>query len=159
MNNTSLESGSKETIMALEWSSKLETNISEIDSQHKRLFFLINEMEALISNNQGKLTTKIKEIKESVSALEQYTLSHFLIEERVMEDNDYPDIENHKLLHNKFTDKITTVKEELLHGDLLKDEANLEIYLQGILKYLTTWLTNHIMVKDMEYKPFIRHTL
>jgi hemerythrin len=145
--------------MSVEWNSKFATNISEIDTQHKRLFFLLGELETLYNDNKGNLTGKSKEIKEAISALEQYTLSHFLIEERVMEDNDYPDLENHKLLHDKFTDKISDVKAEMLQGDLLINESKLDVYTQGLLKFLQTWLTNHIMIKDMEYKPFIRHTL
>lgn len=145
--------------MAVEWSDKFKTNITEIDTQHKRLFFLVGELEALYTDNKGQLTSKTKEIKSSISALEQYTLSHFLIEERVMEDNDYPDLEKHKLIHNKFTDKILQVKAEMMAGDLLSNESKLDDYIHGILKFLGTWLTHHIMVEDMDYKPYIRHTL
>lgn len=145
--------------MAAEWSEKLQTNITEIDTQHKRLFFLLGEFENLYNQNKGNLVSKTKEVKESISALEQYTLSHFLIEERVMEDNDFPDLENHIILHNKFSEKITEVKKEMVNGDLLTNEEKLDSYLQHLIKFLNTWLTNHIMVKDMEYKPYIRHTL
>lgn len=145
--------------MAAEWSEKLQTNIAEIDTQHKRLFFLLGEFENLYNQNKGNLVSKTKEVKESISALEQYTLSHFLIEERVMEDNDFPDLENHIILHNKFSEKITEVKKEMVNGDLLTNEEKLDSYLQHLIKFLNTWLTNHIMVKDMEYKPYIRHTL
>lgn len=145
--------------MGAEWSEKFETNISEIDTQHKRLFFLLGELEKLYDGNVGSLTTKVKEIKEAISNLEQYTLSHFLIEERVMEDNDYPDLENHIKLHDKFTDKITDVKREMLESDLLENEEKLDEYLKGLVKFLNTWLKNHIMIKDMDYKPYIRHAL
>ncbi|MCC5814711.1 MAG: hemerythrin family protein [Leptospira sp.] len=145
--------------MSIEWNNKFETNISEIDTQHKRLFFLLGEVENLYNNNKGNLSQKSKEIKEAISALEQYTLSHFLIEERVMEDNDYPDLENHKELHNKFTDKIFQGKEQMMTSDFFSDEAKVDDFLQHLIKFLNTWLTNHIMVKDMDYKPYIRHTL
>lgn len=143
--------------MSIEWTSKLETNISEIDTQHKRLFFLLGEVEKLYNENKGNLTQKSKEIKESISALEQYTLSHFLIEERVMEDNDYPDLENHKELHNKFTDRIAEVKEQMVSSSFFQDEEKVDASISHLIKFLNTWLTSHIMVKDMDYKPYIRH--
>jgi len=145
--------------MAAEWSERFETNITEIDTQHRKLFSLLANLETLYTENKGNLKGKASQIKSALSELEQYTLTHFLIEERVMEDNDYPDLENHKFLHDKFTNKIGEFKEQLLSNGILEDESRLDEYLSHLIKYLSTWLTNHIMIKDMDYKPYIRRVL
>lgn len=145
--------------MSIEWNSKYETNISEIDTQHRKLFELLNNLETLYLKNKGKLTENTKEIKKAISDLEQYTLSHFLIEERIMEDNDYPNLEDHKIQHNKFTEKINDLKNKLFHDGILEDESKLDSFLEDLVKYLKLWVSNHITIQDMDYKPYIRRVL
>jgi hemerythrin len=89
--------------------------------------------------------------------LEQYALSHFLIEERIMEENDYPDLENHRVFHDKFTDKILEIKKLFQDEYVINDESKLDELITTILTFLESWLINHIMVQDMDYKPFIKH--
>ena len=145
--------------MSVEWNDKYKTNITEVDTQHKRLFTLMQELETLHNNHKGSLVKNLPAVVHAVSELEQYTISHFLIEERIMEDNNYPDLENHKLLHDKFTDKIHEFKDFIKLKENLENESKLEENLEHILKYLGTWLTNNIMIKDMDYKPFIKRVL
>jgi|JI9StandDraft_1071089.scaffolds.fasta_scaffold582619_1 hemerythrin len=143
--------------MILEWNDKYKTNIIEIDTQHQRLFILLANLVNLYSNNKGKLVPNVNAIKKSISELEQYALSHFLIEERIMEENDYPDLENHKAVHDKFTDKILEIKKLFLDENVFSDESKLDDLIKTVLSFLEAWLINHIMVQDMEYKPFIKH--
>lgn len=63
--------------MIAHWDSKYETNISEIDSQHKKLFRLINNIETVYEENKHHLSGKSKVLLDAVSELEDYTLSHF----------------------------------------------------------------------------------
>jgi hemerythrin len=142
--------------MTTAWDSKYETNISEIDSQHKKLFRLINIIEEVYDQNKDHLTEKTKVLLEAISELEDYTLIHFLIEERGMELNQYPDLEAHTAQHTKFTDKILELKNRLNQGDLLSNEVQLEKFFKELLAYLRVWLTNHILKEDMNYKPFIK---
>jgi hemerythrin len=145
--------------MLANWDSKYETKISEIDSQHKQLFHLINNIEDVYENHKAHLSLQTKVLLDAVSALEDYTLSHFLIEERVMEHNQYPDLEAHIAQHNQFTDKILELKNRLGDTNLLSDDKGLEIFLKDLVEFLRSWLTNHILVKDMDYKPFIKFSL
>ncbi|WCL49313.1 bacteriohemerythrin [Leptospira sp. GIMC2001] len=145
--------------MSVEWNEKYVTNITEIDTQHQRLFFLLGEVEKLYESNKGNLTKFIPQISKTILDLEHYTISHFLIEERVMEDSDYPDLENHKLLHDKFTTKIQDSKQELIELQKELDEEKLDEFLHKLIKFLGLWLTNHILIKDMDYKPFVKRTL
>lgn len=144
--------------MSIEWKDSYKTNIIEVDTQHQRLFTLMKELDTLYHAHKGSLIKNLSSIHKAVSELEQYTISHFLIEERIMEENNYPDLENHKLQHDKFTDKILEFKEKI-NNHTANDEATLEENLDHILKFLGTWLTNHIMIKDMDYKPYIKHVL
>ncbi|TGL44595.1 bacteriohemerythrin [Leptospira perdikensis] len=145
--------------MITNWDSKYETNISEIDSQHKKLFRLINNIEEVYDENKHHLSGKTKILIDAVSELEDYTLSHFLIEERVMELNQYPDLEAHILQHNKFTDKILDLKNRLNQGDLHSSDGLLDVFFKDLIEFLRAWLTNHILKEDMDYKPFIKFSI
>ncbi|PKA12914.1 hemerythrin [Leptospira meyeri] len=145
--------------MVTQWDSKYETNISEIDSQHKKLFRLINNIETVYDENKEHLSGKSKILVDAVSELEDYTLSHFLIEERVMELNQYPELEAHKKQHDRFTDKILELKNRLTTGNLLSNDEELDQFFGDLLKFLRAWLTNHILQEDMDYKPYIRFNI
>ncbi|MCW7480525.1 bacteriohemerythrin [Leptospira kanakyensis] len=145
--------------MVTKWDSKYETNISEIDSQHKKLFRLINNIETVYDENKEHLSGKSRILLDAVSELEDYTLSHFLIEERVMELNQYPELEAHKKQHDRFTDKILELKNRLTSGDLLTNDAELDQFFGDLLNFLRAWLTNHILKEDMDYKPYIKFNI
>ncbi|TGL24425.1 hemerythrin [Leptospira yanagawae] len=142
--------------MIANWDVKYETNISEIDSQHKKLFRLINQIETIYEENKGHLSLKTKSLIDAVSELEDYTLSHFLIEERVMELNQYPDLEAHKRQHDRFTDKILELKNRLTSNSLLTNDNELNQFFSDLIGFLRLWLTNHILKEDMDYKPYIK---
>ncbi|MCW7469537.1 bacteriohemerythrin [Leptospira kanakyensis] len=145
--------------MVTKWDSKYETNISEIDSQHKKLFRLINNIETVYDENKEHLSGKSRILLDAVSELEDYTLSHFLIEERVMELNQYPELEAHKKQHDRFTDKILELKNRLTSGNLLTNDAELDQFFGDLLNFLRAWLTNHILKEDMDYKPYIKFNI
>ncbi|MBL0955768.1 MAG: hemerythrin family protein [Leptospira sp.] len=142
--------------MIANWDVKYETNISEIDSQHKKLFRLINQIESIYEENKNRLSDNSKLLIEAVSELEDYTISHFLIEERVMELNQYPELEAHKKQHDRFTDKILELKKRLTSGNLLTNDLELNHFFSDLIQFLRLWLTNHILKEDMNYKPFIK---
>ncbi|XDD43110.1 bacteriohemerythrin [Leptospira sp. WS60.C2] len=142
--------------MIANWDVKYETKISEIDSQHKKLFRLINEIESIFEDNKDHLSTKTKSLLQAVSELEDYTISHFLIEERVMELNLYPNLEAHKKQHDRFTDKILELKNRLTSDKLLENDKELNQFFTDLIRFLRLWLTNHILQEDMNYKPYIK---
>ncbi|MCG6147634.1 hemerythrin [Leptospira levettii] len=142
--------------MIANWDVKYETNISEIDSQHKKLFRLINQIETIYEENKNHLSVNSKLLIDAVSELEDYTISHFLIEERVMELNQYPELEAHKKQHDRFTDKILELKKRLTSGNLLTNDIELNQFFSELIQFLRLWLTNHILKEDMNYKPFIK---
>ncbi|MBK8395825.1 MAG: hemerythrin family protein [Leptospiraceae bacterium] len=142
--------------MSIKWDDKYKLHISGVDDQHKRLFQLLAESEKLYSNNKGNLINNIPEIKKALLEVEQYTITHFIMEERAMEDTGYPDFESHKAQHLQF---IATTQEFLLKlnsDEIMNDEIKLDDFLLRLLTFLSHWITNHIQIKDMEIKPFVK---
>ncbi len=93
--------------MAMLWTPDLATNVDEIDKQHKELFRRINDL--LDACNQGKGKAAVKNV---ITFLEDYVISHFDEEERYMEKYSYPDAAEHKAQHREFMKNFSDLKNQ-----------------------------------------------
>lgn len=78
----------------MEWSEGLVTGDAVIDSQHRTLFKMINELhEAILTKRSKEVTSAI------IDALERYVGYHFNVERQLMEASGYPAARVHMKLH------------------------------------------------------------
>jgi hemerythrin-like metal-binding protein len=125
------------------WGPRLETGLEIIDSQHKRLVGIINDL------NDALETGRSDEIMGAIfDELVAYTETHFGIEEKLMESHNYEDIEDHRREHRAFTDQIKMDRYNFSAG-AWKFEKKLMDYLRG-------WLVNHIAASDQGYVPTLK---
>ena len=131
----------------IDWNSNLSVNIEEIDSQHKNLIKVINELHEAMKNGKGKdILGKI------VNSLIDYTTTHFNTEENYFIKFGYPETGTHKKEHSAFVQKAAQFKE-----GFEKKEMALTI---EVMNFLSDWLKNHIMGTDKKYSQFfIKHGL
>jgi hemerythrin-like metal-binding protein len=123
--------------MLFEWDESCKTGNSEIDSDHKRLVDLINDLyEAMQDGCGGALLLPI------FSALKDYTLTHFKREEELMVACHAPDQERHLSEHRMMIDKLADLEQRHRGGEAA-------ISLQT-LTFLRDWLKNHICVIDQK---------
>lgn len=126
----------------MQWSSELSVNISEIDTQHKKLLDLINALHAAMGSGKGK------DILEDIfSELITYTKTHFSFEENLMMKHNYSDITSHKIAHKQLTEKVMGFYNEYKSGKI-----GLPVLLFSFLK---DWLIGHISRSDKKYGPFL----
>jgi len=86
-------------IVVLENSYSL--GVRSLDEQHKKLFILVNRFYKL------KKTQNIKEeMREILYGFREYILVHFKEEEEYMQLINYPQLQEHKKLHNEISDSI-----------------------------------------------------
>jgi hemerythrin len=125
------------------WGPRLETGITIIDSQHKRLVDIINEFnDALVAGRSNEIMGAI------FDELVAYTETHFSVEEKLMENHGYEHIEDHRKEHRVFTDQIKMDRDNFNAG-AWQFEENLMDYLRG-------WLVNHISASDRGYVPTLK---
>jgi hemerythrin len=92
---------------------------------------------------------KGKEILGSVlKDMVDYTKVHFAAEERILRDSGYPDYAQHKAIHEKVTEKVSTIHSKYLEGNGL----NLSI---EAMSYLNDWLQKHILGTDQKYSSHL----
>ncbi|MEZ5358394.1 MAG: bacteriohemerythrin [Candidatus Zixiibacteriota bacterium] len=120
------------------WSDQMSVGNMQMDTQHKRLFDLINQLYDAMKAGKGKeVAGKI------VSELHKYTVTHFRDEEKMLAGINYPKLNEQKSSHKKFTDKVAQFQKDLEGG---KMTVNVEM-----MSFLKDWLVNHIQKMDKEY--------
>ncbi len=126
--------------LVIDWDKSYNIDIKEIDKQHKKLVELINEL--LISRHNN---SKIKNI---IDSLFNYMDYHLAYEENLLSENNYPEFDEHKEIHNTFKNKIKDFKSKLNNGDN-------KFLIPQIGRFLIDWLLNHIKVVDKQYISFL----
>ena len=124
----------------IEWSDNLLTGVQECDLQHKKLINLFNALYQAV-----RLGVDKKAIDEAFQTLLSYFDRHFELEEKLMEEKGYPELEQHRNEHQEFKNRIEEMMKEYQAGDLNMLE---------ILKFLKTWWLNHILVTDKSILHF-----
>jgi len=125
------------------WSDTFSIDKKIIDSQHKILIKLINELYAAFLD--GKANDHISNILDELT---KYTVSHFKTEEVFFEEVNYDDADNHKKEHQDFVDKVVDFKTKFKEGDVSLS--------YDIMNFLRDWLQNHILVSDRKYISYLK---
>lgn len=112
-----------------------------IDQEHARLFEIIRETNDLISAQF--LHDKYDEIVHILTELKEYTMKHFQDEESYMESIGYEGLEMQCMAHTAFVDRLNEI-------ELDDMDDNQKEYLDELLQFLLTWLTNHILKMDKQ---------
>ena len=129
-------------IVAIPWKSKYDLKINSIDNQHKKLVDLMNELNNAMLNGKSKDV-----ISKILDGLVDYTVFHFDFEEKLLENNKYEDIVNHKKIHVNFVNTIKEFKNDFESGN---KEMSKEV-----MDFLKKWLIDHIMGTDRKYTPLL----
>ena len=126
----------------INWDGKFSVSNEEIDSQHKNLVKLINDL--FDSMRIGKSKDVLEDI---LTELIEYTDYHFKSEEEAMKKGSYPELPAHIKIHESFVKKILEFKKDL-------DEGNVYISLE-IINFLKDWILDHILREDKKYINYI----
>jgi hemerythrin len=128
--------------MALfEWSNDLSVNVAEIDSQHRQLIGMINNLNEAMKQRKGK-----EALEKTLADLLDYAQKHFATEEGYFTRFAYPQAMAHKAKHSAFVEKVYDFKEEYEAGKL---SLTLDV-----MNFLKDWLKGHIQGEDKKYGPF-----
>ncbi len=130
--------------MALfEWKDNYSVGSKSIDNQHKKLIQFINEFyeNITIKSNKELISALIKEMKE-------YTVFHFNYEEVYLEKLGFKEMEEHKLEHVKFIEKVNNFEARFNSKKIILSYE--------ITSFLKNWLKHHILIEDMKYSHCIK---
>lgn len=127
----------------LSWRKDYEVGVPQIDSEHHRLFELVNEFHGAYLRGEGG-----KEIPRVLNQLVTYAQLHFQHEENLMGENDYPHLDKQREQHSDLITSIFKINEEFA-SDPAKASAE-------TLQFVKHWLIDHIVQEDMAIGDFLR---
>ncbi|MDR3589551.1 MAG: bacteriohemerythrin [Negativicutes bacterium] len=124
----------------------LPTGIPAIDDQHQGLVSVVNEMyeEIAICGNLDEervLTGKFLE------KLQEYARIHFEDEEKLLADNHYSRLAQHKNEHKLFIGELKRIRKSHAKGELALSF--------DVFSFAREWIANHINVSDQSYLEYI----
>ena len=132
------------------WKKEFELGIESVDSQHKRLLEIGNQISELLATHD-EMVDNYDEIMNVIDELKNYTIYHFKTEEDLFIKYNYPEYEQHKKEHDDFIHYLHSV-------DFEKVDQNQKAFLKELLAKIVNWVFKHIITTDYMYKDFlIRH--
>ncbi len=129
-------------IELIKWHDHFSVNSELIDSQHKQLIRMINELYTAF-----KSIDRQEAIAAIIIELKAYTVFHFQTEERLFAEFNYPHTEEHKKEHQMFVDKVLDFESKF------KEMKPILIF--EIMTFLRQWLVHHILEEDMKYVTYL----
>lgn len=126
----------------IEFDDSLRVGNRLIDQEHEMLISYINLLRKAVDNDATSM------INHVVRGMVEYTRTHFFVEEEMMKAYGYPDQAAHMKAHEGFRLKAAELVKQLERGE--------PIDLQGVLTFLTEWLTAHILKIDARLAEFLK---
>jgi hemerythrin len=131
-------------IWKIEWHDGLSVGIPEIDADHKRFIFLVNELNQSIAGRMD-----VDDIKEKLLPIVDDAMQHFAHEERLFKEWKYPDVDDHANKHAWIVKMLQTFIRKV-------DTRTFPTEWIEIGLAIKQTLTAHILVDDMKYAKFYR---
>jgi len=121
------------------WNKEFSVGVKELDDQHKELIKMINQL--IDAKNTHVDSENISDI---LTEMTRYAAYHFKTEEAYMAKYDFPGYSQHKDQHSEFKKQTCNFcLDAMQHNENVPEE---------ILLYLRTWLTDHILNTDMQFR-------
>ena len=135
----------EEDPMAYKWDSSLESGYDKVDNQHKQLVAAVNNLMEASAGGKGD-----QAVMETLDFLTGYAVKHFMDEEKLQVQFNYPDYLNHKRIHDEFKGKVGEFVEKV------RKEGPTEEIINGVSSAIGEWLLNHIRGDDFRMATFVK---
>jgi len=123
------------------WKDEYSVGVDQMDEQHKKIIAMINRL-----IREQKVVTEAETIAKLLTDMTDYTREHFRAEEYLMSEYGYPRKDHQVKRHQEFIKKTMEFCSASNVGPNILSVA--------LLEYLSTWLVDHILTEDMQYKAF-----
>jgi hemerythrin len=126
------------------WDEKYATGIHLIDSQHKELFSITNELFRACLSEEEALK---KVFKETMERMVDYVRFHFGAEQEMLQRINYPGYQDHKKMHDTLIKDILESVNEYNYGKKFVPNQ--------FVRILRDWILSHIALTDKLYVAYI----
>lgn len=125
------------------WDKTMSVGHAVLDSDHRILIDLINQLDDAIETGQSRDV-----VGSVLNVLTEYIEHHFRREEALMAVAAVPSLDGHAAAHRQLEERVTLVRDRYRGGERTALD-------QEVLDLLKKWLTEHILVVDKSYRPWL----
>jgi hemerythrin len=124
---------------SFKWLDDYKIGNDTIDQQHQYLFDLANQIVDPYND--------VQKTHHNVIALYHYVHEHFIDEESLMRQCNFPGYEEHVKEHQALTQRLREISTGIIRGAISKD---------SIMSFMCSWVLEHILEKDKMLGEFLR---
>jgi hemerythrin len=128
--------------MLIEWDNKFEIGHERIDSEHRIFLGLIKDLDRAIANGDSR-----DRIRRVLDEIQLYARFHFVSEENIMTDVDYPALDAHRGEHAR----LLSLLEDRVQSYRM-DPANSGV---EIVEFMFSWFALHTTHEDKKIAGFL----
>ncbi|MBQ9495774.1 MAG: hemerythrin family protein [Treponema sp.] len=129
----------------IEWDDAYLLGVPEIDTQHKSLIAIANELYDIAAGISGEYEKDMAHVLKELTA---YTEYHFSEEEEFMERYGYPSCSMHKIAHEAFVSEVTHQVHKLADGN--REDALL------FYSFVVSWVLSHVARADKVWAHYVK---
>ncbi len=131
--------------MELTWTPALSIGNEEIDKQHIALFGFFGDFVDGCSRGEAKET-----LLELHDRLKDYVEYHFQAEEALMQQVNFPDLDQHRRKHQSFQERLADIRQQI------SSQGPTLITIIQTNKTLVAWLVQHVQALDQCFGEFLK---
>jgi hemerythrin len=125
----------------LTWEDKYSVNVAEIDTQHKKMFEMINNLYQAMEESKAQNL-----LQPIIKGFVDYAEYHFATEEKYFNEFNYPQKDQHILAHRAYTNEIRKL--------LKKSAEDKTLVSMQLMDFVEDWWIQHVIGMDQRYTQF-----
>ncbi len=129
--------------MSDHWENSMSVGVAELDERNRMIFEIFGKLVSACETG-----TAPDDLEEPLQGLVDFTKYHFVQEEELLEKHSYPEMAEHRAEHQKLIEDIEWLQTRF------KEDKNHDLR-SKTLKFLGTWLSDHIGKTDHHFRPFL----
>ncbi|MCL2440120.1 MAG: bacteriohemerythrin [Treponema sp.] len=148
MTNNDQQEKKQEAAEVVLWDEKYATGIEVIDTQHKQLVELTNQLYVACIAKPDILQTVFK---EAMHKMVEYVHFHFDAEIKLLKEINFPQLHEHKKMHDDLIKNILNAAKDYNEGK--------HFVPNHFVRTLKDWIFSHIAIHDKTYSFFVKEQL
>ena len=132
------------TTPIFQWRDEYNTNVKEMDEDHRELFKAVSDLYDAITVREDSSF-----LNKTLDFLIGYTKKHFKAEEMLMKRQGFPGYQRQKKQHDKFLEDVLEMAVRTRKGEI---KMTVEF-----VSFLKEWIIKHILTEDRKYGRLLGH--
>lgn len=129
-------------VTALTWSHECIVGVQAMDDQHGVLMDTLNDLRLMLVRGTNR-----REISLQLERLIEFTQMHFHSEEQLLQQQGFPDAQEHRTAHQSLLARLYSALEHVNREET--------VHFGSLLAFLPTWYHDHVEQLDQPYGKWL----